>query len=128
MSFLNIYALGDITVVAMGATPIALGVAGIFFIFTALTYAEGTALLPEAGGSSSFARQGGNDLTGFISGWALMLSYIVTIAISAYTIPPYLGYFWSPLKDDPLIGTLVSMGIIAFLMTLNVIGVKQASI
>ena len=49
------YALGIVALVAMGATPVALGIAGILFIFTALTYAEGTAMLPEAGGSASFA-------------------------------------------------------------------------
>ena len=48
------YALGIVTLVAMGATPIVLAIAGIFFIFTAITYAEGTAMLPEAGGSASF--------------------------------------------------------------------------
>ena len=122
------YALGIVTLVAMGATPIVLAIAGIFFIFTALTYAEGTAMLPEAGGSASFARHGFNDLAGFISGWALMLSYIVTIAISAFVIPPYLGYFWEPLKDSTLIGTAFSMGIIFFLMVINVIGVKETSV
>jgi len=122
------YALGIVALVAMGATPIALGIAGILFIFTALTYAEGTAMLPEAGGSASFARRGFNDLAGFTAGWALMLSYIVTISISAFTIPPYLGYFWAPFKDFPVIGTVTSMGIVLFLMTINVIGVKQASI
>ena len=44
------YALGIVALVAVGATPVALGIAGILFIFTALTYAEGTAMLPEAGG------------------------------------------------------------------------------
>ncbi|MFC1918469.1 APC family permease [Chloroflexota bacterium] len=122
------YALGIVALVAMGATPIVLGVAGIFFIFTALTYAEGTALFPEAGGSASFARHGFNDTIGFIAGWALMLSYIVTIAISAFTIPPYLGYFWEPLKDSPVISTIASMAIVLFLMTINVIGAKETSI
>ena len=121
------YALGIVAMVAMGATPIALGIAGILFIFTALTYAEGTAMLPEAGGSSTFARHGFGDTAGFIAGWALMLSYIVTISISAYTIPPYLGFFWEPFKDSPTIGTLTSMGIVIFLMTINVIGVKETS-
>jgi len=113
------YALGIVALVAMGATPVALGIAGFLFIFTALTYAEGTAMLPEAGGSASFARHGFNDLAGFTAGWALMLSYIVTISISAYTIPPYLGYFWEPFKDSPIIGTAASMGIVIFLMTIN---------
>jgi len=122
------YALGIVALVAMGATPIALGIAGILFIFTALTYAEGTAMLPEAGGSASFARHGFNDLAGFTAGWALMLSYIVTISISAFTIPPYLGYFWEGLKIDPIAGTATSIGIVLFLMGINIIGVKETSI
>jgi APA family basic amino acid/polyamine antiporter len=121
------YALGIVVLVAMGATPIVLALAGILFIFTALTYAEGTAMFPEAGGSASFARHGFNDSVGFISGWALMLSYIVTIAISAFVIPPYLSYFWPPLKDSAVISTTISMGIIFFLMIINVIGVKETS-
>jgi len=122
------YALGIVALVAMGATPIVLGIAGILFIFTALTYAEGTAMLPEAGGSASFARHGFSDIGGFTAGWALMLSYIVTISISAFTIPPYLGYFWEPFKVSPIIGTTASMGIVLFLMLINVIGVKETSI
>jgi len=122
------YALGIVVLVAMGATPVALAIAGILFIFTALTYAEGTAMIPEAGGSASFARHAFNDTIGFTAGWALMLSYIVTIAISAFTIPPYLGYFWAPLKDSLVIGTAVSMGIVGFLIAINVVGVKETSI
>ena len=121
------YALGIVVVVAMGAAPIVLAIAGILFIFTALTYAEGTAMYPEAGGSASFARHGFNDSVGFISGWALMLSYIVTIAISAFVIPPYLGYFWPILKESAVVSTALSMGIIFFLMVINVIGVRETS-
>jgi APA family basic amino acid/polyamine antiporter len=121
------YALGIVALVALGATPVVLGIAGILFIFTALTYAEGTAMLPEAGGSASFARHGFNDLAGFAAGWALMLSYIVTISISAFTIPPYLGFFWEPFKLSPVLGTLTSMGIVGFLMIINIIGIKETS-
>lgn len=120
------YALGIVAIVALGATPIVLALAGLIYVFNALTYAEGGAMIPEAGGSASFARHGLNDLVGFIAGWALMLSYIVTMAISAYTIPPYLAYFW-PVLDDPVIDTAVAMGIILFLMIVNVIGVKESS-
>jgi APA family basic amino acid/polyamine antiporter len=122
------YALGIVALVALGATPVALGLAGILFIFTALTYAEGTAALPEAGGSASFAFHGFNKLGGFTAGWALMLSYIVTISISAFTIPPYLGFFWEPFKTSPVFGTIASMGIVFLLMVLNVIGIKETSL
>jgi len=121
------YALGIVALVAMGATPVALGVAGILFIFTALTYAEGTAALPEAGGSASFARHAFGNTAGFVAGWALMLSYIVTISISAFTIPPYLGFFWEPFKASPIIGTFTSIGIVFFLMLINVVGIRETS-
>ncbi len=120
------YGLGVVAVVALGATPIALAVAGIIYVFNALTYAEGAAMLPEGGGSASYARHGFNDLVGFLAGWALMLSYIITMAISAYTIPPYLAYFW-PVLNEPAIGTLVSMGIILFLMVINIFGIRESS-
>ena len=121
------YALGIVAAAAMGATPVALGIAGIFFVSAALAYAEGTAMFPEAGGSSSFGRHGFNELVSFISGWALMLSYIVTISISAFTIPPYLGFFWAPLKESEMVGTAAAMGLVAFLMVLNVVGVKETA-
>lgn len=120
------YGLGVVAVVALGATPIALAAAGIIYVFNALTYAEGSAMLPEGGGSASYARHGFNDFVGFLAGWALMLSYIITMAISAYTIPPYLAYFW-PVLREPAVGTLVSMGIILFLMLINILGVRESS-
>jgi APA family basic amino acid/polyamine antiporter len=120
------YGLGLVALVALGATPIVLAIAGIIYVFNALTYAEGGAMIPEAGGSASFARHGFNDLIGFIAGWALMLSYIVTMAISAYTIPPYLAYFWPALKQ-PIFGTATSMGLIFFLMLINVVGVREST-
>ncbi|MBN1375811.1 MAG: APC family permease [Dehalococcoidia bacterium] len=122
------YALGLVALAASGATPIALGLAGILFVFTALSYAEGTAMYPESGGSASFARHGFNDFVGFTAGWALMFGYIVTISISAFAIPSYLGFFWAPLKASPVMMTAFAMGLVAFLMIVNVIGVKESSI
>src|SRR3990167_8718612 len=84
------YALGVTTLYALGATPLALALAGIVFFCTVLTYTELSTAMPESGGSCSFARHAFNDLVSFIAGWALLLDYIVTIAISAYSIGPYL--------------------------------------
>jgi basic amino acid/polyamine antiporter, APA family len=120
------YGLGVVAVVALGGTPIALAAAGLIYVFNALTYAEGSAMLPEGGGSASYARHGFNDFTGFLAGWSLMLSYIITMSISAYTIPPYLAYFW-PALNNPVVCTLVSMGIIFFLMIVNIVGIKESS-
>ena len=56
------YALGLTAVFALGLTPLVFVVAGIVFAATAATYAEGTVRFPEAGGSSSFARHGFDEL------------------------------------------------------------------
>jgi len=122
------YALGVVVLAAAGATPLILGLAGIVFVFTALSYAEGIAMYPESGGSASFARHGFNDFAGFLAGWGLMFGYIVTISISAIAIPSYLGFFWAPLKTSPAVMTSCAMMIVVFLMTINVIGVKESSI
>ncbi len=120
------YALGITALYALGATPIALALAGFVFICTALTYAEMTSVFQESGGSASYARHAFNDLISFIAGWGLLLDYIVTIAISAFSVPPYLSYFF---PDFKLIGvqTGFSVGLIAILFLVNVFGVRQST-
>ena len=76
------YALGVTAALALGLTPVVFLVAGLIFALTAATYAEGTVRFPEAGGSASFARQAFNEVISFGAGWAQMLNYIITIAIS----------------------------------------------
>ena len=93
------YALGLVAAHALGLTPLVFLFAGGLFVLTAKTYAEGAAMYPEAGGSSSFARHAFNELVSFFAGWALTLDYIITIAISAFFVPHYLGVFWGPLRD-----------------------------
>ncbi len=120
------YALGVTAAYALGLTPAVFMLAGVLFAFTALSYAEGTAALPEAGGSSSFARRSFNELISFIAGWALMLDYIVTIGISAFEVPNYLAVFFVDLKSWPL-NSIIGIVIIGFLALINAIGVKEAA-
>src|SRR5213595_3358746 len=86
---------------ALGLTAVVFIIAGLFFVCTAATYAEGTVRFPEAGGSSSFARHAFNEVVSFGAAWAQMLNYIITIAISAFFVPHYLSIFWHPLRENP---------------------------
>ncbi|MGA0068740.1 MAG: FAD-dependent oxidoreductase, partial [Miltoncostaeaceae bacterium] len=95
------YALGLVAAYALGLTPLVFLFAGLIFAATAVTYTEGTAMFPEAGGSSSFARQAFNEGAAFGAAWGQMLNYIITIAISAFFVPHYLGVFWEPLRTNP---------------------------
>jgi basic amino acid/polyamine antiporter, APA family len=120
------YALGLVAVFALGMTPLVFVVAGVVFVCTAATYTEATTMYPEAGGSSSFARRGFNEFWSFFAAWGQMLNYIITVAISAFFLPHYLGVFWEPLRSSPA-DIVVGMSVIVLLGTLNVIGVKEAA-
>jgi APA family basic amino acid/polyamine antiporter len=120
------YALGLVAAHALGLTPVVFMLAGALFALTAKTYAEGAAMFPEAGGSSSFARHAFNEIVSFFAGWALTLDYIITIAISAFFVPHYLAAFWPALKHPP--GDVVGgIGVIAVLAALNVRGLGESA-
>ena len=85
------YALGLVASFALGLTPLVFIITGFIFYLTAATYAEATAMYPEAGGSSSFARHAFNEFWSFFAAWGQMLNYTITIAISAFFVPHYLG-------------------------------------
>ena len=72
------YALGLVASYALGLTPVVFVITGFFFYCTAATYAEATAMYPEAGGSSSFARRAFNEFWSFFAAWGQMLNYIIT--------------------------------------------------
>ena len=56
------YALGLVAALALGLTPVVFLLTGALFYCTATTYAEATAMFPEAGGSSLFVRRAFNEL------------------------------------------------------------------
>jgi APA family basic amino acid/polyamine antiporter len=84
-------ALGIIALHALGLTPEVLALVGALFLVVSLSYAEGTAAIPETGGAATFVRRAFNDLAGFLTGWALFLDYLIVIALSALFLPHYLG-------------------------------------
>jgi basic amino acid/polyamine antiporter, APA family len=120
------YALGLVAAHALGLTPLVFLFAGGLFALTAKTYAEGASMFPEAGGSSSFARHAFNEWISFFAGWALTLDYILTIALSAFSVPHYLGAFFPALIHNPgdIIGGIIT---IALLAALNIRGLGESA-
>src|SRR5246500_1142446 len=121
------YALGLVASYALGLTPIVFVLTGVLFYLTAATYAEATTMFPGAGGSSSFARHAFNEFSSFFAAWGQMLNYVITIAISAFFVPHYIGgLFWPYLKTSP--GDIFfGIGVVVFLSGLNVVGVQEAA-
>jgi APA family basic amino acid/polyamine antiporter len=120
------YALGVVALYALGLTPLVFMLTGLLFVTTAFSYAEATTIFPEAGGSSSFARHTFNEFVSFGAGWALMLDYIITIAISAFFVPNYLAAFWPILKTWPY-NSMGGIAVIVFLVVINIFGIKEAA-
>lgn len=92
-------ALGIVAASALGLTPVVLAATGLVFCLVALSYAEGTAAIPETGGAETFTRRAYNDLVGFVTGWSLFLDYLIVIALSALFLPHYVG---AALETDAL--------------------------
>ncbi len=120
------YALGLVAALALGFTPLVFVATGLLFYCTATTYAEATAMYPEAGGASLFARRAFNELWSFFTAWAQMLNYIITIAISAFFAAHYAGgVAWEELRSSP--GDIAfACALILVLALINVRGVRDA--
>jgi APA family basic amino acid/polyamine antiporter len=122
------YALGLVASFALGLTPVVFIITGVIFYMTAATYAEATSMYPEAGGSSSFARRAFNEFWSFFAAWAQMLNYTITIAISAFFVPHYLGgvFGLEALRHGPA-DIFVGIAVVVLLSAVNVVGVKESA-
>src|SRR4029450_869488 len=83
------FALGIVALFALGLTPWVLLAAGAIFMLVSLSYAEGTAAIPETGGAAMLARRAFNDPIGFLTGWALLLDYTIGIRLRRLFPPTY---------------------------------------
>ena len=88
------FALGVVADRALGLTPVVFLIAALFFVVTMLTYVEGNSLHPERGGASVFARYAFNELWSFIAGWAILLDYLIVMAVGAFAVSHYVAAFW----------------------------------
>jgi APA family basic amino acid/polyamine antiporter len=115
------FSLGVIAGHALGLTPLVFLIAALLFTLTAMTYVEGASLHQDRGGSTVFARYAFNELVSFIAGWAILLDYVILIAVTAYSATQYLRTFWSPLGSrDEALG--LALAFIALVVLSNIRG------
>ena len=122
------FALGVVADRGLGLTPLIFLASGLLFILTALTYVEGGAMFRERGGSSTFARYAFNELIAFIAGWAILIDYLIVMALAALSVPHYLEPFSEKL-GDPGLEIPVAAGVIvtvAALSMLDITGHRRA--
>ncbi len=110
------FALGLVALFALGFAPWVLLAVGLLFLLVALSYAEGTSAIPETGGAATFVRRAFSDPLGFITGWALLLDYLIVMALAGLFVPHYVGHAigWEGLTHDPwdvVAGIVVIFGV-----------------
>ncbi len=115
------FSLGVVVDHALGLTPLVFLLAAVMFGLTALTYVEGASLHQEPGGSTVFARYAFNELVSFVAGWAILLDYVILIAVTSYAASQYLKVFWHPLGNRAE-ALVLALAIIAFVVVSNIRG------
>jgi basic amino acid/polyamine antiporter, APA family len=92
------FALGLVIQAALGYAWLVFIVAAVFFGLVVLSYVEGASLHQERGGATIIARYAFNELASFIAGWAILLDYILLMAITAFATTDYVAVVFTPLS------------------------------
>jgi basic amino acid/polyamine antiporter, APA family len=119
------FSLGVATDHAFTLTPLVYLVGGIFFLLAAMTYVEGASLHQERAGATVFARYAFNELWSFVAGWALLLDYVILIAITTFSATNYLAAYWHDLGDGAL-SLVIGLAFIGYVAVRNVLGFSKA--
>ena len=121
IAFSIYYSLGVVAESGLALTPVIFGVAGLVYVVTTMTYVEGGAMFRERGGSNTLARHAFNELVSFIAGWAILIDYVIVIALAAISVPHYLA----PISTDLSSGTgeiAIGVGVVALVCVVNIVG------
>jgi basic amino acid/polyamine antiporter, APA family len=119
--------LGVVADRALGLTPLVFLLGGIFFAVTMATYVEGSSLHIERGGASTFARYAFDEFWSFVAGWAILLDYLIVMAIGAVVISDYLSVFWGEL-DEGVFPLVIAGVALLFVAWSNIRGLSAARI
>jgi APA family basic amino acid/polyamine antiporter len=115
------FALGVVAENALGLTPVVFLVAGLFFALATMTYVEGASLHQERAGSTVFARYAFNELVSFIAAWAVLLDFLILIAVTAYMTTDYVGVIWG-VFDEGAPETVLMLAVVGYVAVRNVLG------
>jgi amino acid transporter/nucleotide-binding universal stress UspA family protein len=115
------------------AALLAFALNGVVTLFTALSYAELSSSIPEAGGGYSFVKKVMPNNVAFMSGWMLWFAYVVACSLYAKGFGSYFLEFFDryvPSLTESLIGVAGHAGAVGLLtvavgvlfLAINIIG------
>ena len=119
------FSLGVLDQHAFGLSPIVYLVGGVFFLLAAMTYVEGASLHQERAGATVFARYGFNELWSFVAGWALLLDYVILIAVTTFSATNYLAAYWGHFGRGG-VELALALAFILYVAVRNVMGFSRS--
>ena len=87
-----------------------------------MTYVEGASLHQERAGSTVFARYAFNELWSFVAGWAILLDFLILIAVTAFMTTDYIGVVLGRARPRACGETVLMLGVIAYVAVRNILG------
>lgn len=109
---------GSVTRITAGHLPMAYVVTATAMLFTALSYASLVRRMPSAGSAFAFAKGAFGERFGFLTGWTLLLDYILLPAINYLIVGIYVS---AQFPGVP--ATACILCAIAVVTVLNIVGV-----
>jgi basic amino acid/polyamine antiporter, APA family len=108
------FAVGVVAAKALGLTWAVFAAGALFFAVLVPSYVEGASLHQERGGATVIARYAFNELWSFVAGWAILLDYLILIALTAFATTDYAAVFFEPFDHGApefLLGAGVVIGV-----------------
>jgi basic amino acid/polyamine antiporter, APA family len=108
------FAVGVVAAKALGLTWAVFLAGAVFFAVLVPSYVEGASLHQERGGATVVARYAFNELWSFVAGWAILLDYLILIALTAFATTDYAAVFFEPFDSGTpefLLGSAVVVGV-----------------
>lgn len=122
----------------VGGTILGFLLGGAMIYFVGVTYAELTPAMPLVGGEHVFSYRAFGGTGSFVCTWALILSYIGVVCFEAVSLPAIIQYIFPSFARGYLYtiagsevyasGVLATALFSVLIITLNILGIKAASI
>ena len=115
------FAVGVVAARGLGLTWLVFLAGVAFFALIVPCYVEGASLHQERGGATVIARYAFNELWSFVAGWAILLDYLILIALTAFATTDYMAVFWEPF-DSGVMEFLLAAAVVVTVAVVNVRG------
>lgn len=119
----GVFVLSGMVIAIAGASAIlSYALCGVLVCFSGLSYAALASIFPEDGGGYLYARRMLGEYPGFIAGWAMYVSMMISTAFVVLGFGIYLNLLLGT-HIDP---RLAALGAVLFLTLLNLRGLSEA--